>query len=68
MNEEKITLELTLPQISKLINVVNSTMNSLVASTPDSPEIQSLKNLDHELRGAILAELAKESQLLGLYE
>ena len=68
MNEEKIILELTLPQISKLINVVNSTMNSLVASTPDPPEIQLLKDLDHELRGAILAELAKESQLLGLYE
>lgn len=65
---DNINLDLTLPQLSLLINSVVYTMNNLCNSGSDEKELEPYKELEHELRSAILAELVKNDQELGLYK
>lgn len=65
---DSINLDLTLPKLSLLINSVVFTMNNLCSAGADAKELEPYRELEHDLRSAILAELVKNDQELGLYK
>lgn len=65
---DKINLDLTLPKISLLIKSVVITMNNLCNAGADAKQLEPYKELEHDLRSAILAEMVKNDQELGLYK
>lgn len=65
--KDKINIDLSIQQLSLLINSVVFTTQRLSDAGSDANELEPYKELEYELRSAILAEITRNDQKLNLY-